>query len=262
MTDVLVCVKRVPDSSGEVRPHRRRPGRRRPVAGLHDEPARGVRRRARHPDRRRRPAAQATVLTLGDADAVEQLRTALARRLHRRDPRRGRRRRRSARPTSPARSPRWSATTRRRARRTTWSCSATTPPTPATSRSASGSPTSSAGRWSTASRRRRGRRRTAWSSRAATGPDGPRDLRGAAAGRGDRAGGRRRAALPDGAGPDEGQEGRRSRSARRPPSRPARAGCGCSCRRRRPATSQILGEGPEAAPAVVDLFEKLGVLAR
>ena len=37
MTDVLVCVKRVPDSSGEVRPHRRRPGRRRPLRRLHDE---------------------------------------------------------------------------------------------------------------------------------------------------------------------------------------------------------------------------------
>ena len=40
--------------------------------------------------------------------------------------------------------------TRPRARPTTWSCSATTPPTAATSRSASGSPTSSAGRSSTA----------------------------------------------------------------------------------------------------------------
>jgi electron transfer flavoprotein beta subunit len=29
-----------------------------------------------------------------------------------------------------------------------------------------------------------------------------------------------------------------------------------------PSSVQILGEGPEAAPAVVDLFEQLGVLAR
>ena len=29
-----------------------------------------------------------------------------------------------------------------------------------------------------------------------------------------------------------------------------------------PSAVQILGEGPEAAPAVVDLLEKLGVLAR
>ena len=50
----------------------------------------------------------ATVLTLGDADAVEQLRTALAVGLHGGDARRGRRGRASARPTSPARSRRWS----------------------------------------------------------------------------------------------------------------------------------------------------------
>ena len=29
-----------------------------------------------------------------------------------------------------------------------------------------------------------------------------------------------------------------------------------------PSTVQVLGKGPEAAPAVVDLFEQLGVLAR
>jgi electron transfer flavoprotein beta subunit len=29
-----------------------------------------------------------------------------------------------------------------------------------------------------------------------------------------------------------------------------------------PSTVQVLGEGPAAAPAVVDLFEQLGVLAR
>jgi electron transfer flavoprotein beta subunit len=29
-----------------------------------------------------------------------------------------------------------------------------------------------------------------------------------------------------------------------------------------PSAVQILGEGPEAAPAVVDVFEKLGVLTR
>ncbi len=45
------------------------------------------------------------------------------------------------------------------------------------------------------------------------------------------------------------------------PGRPE-AGCGCCCRRRRQSNVQILGEGPEAAPAVVDLLEQLGVLAR
>ncbi len=64
----------------------------------------------------RPPTAQATVLTLGAEDAVEQLRDALARRVHRRGARRGGRRRRTARPTWPPRSPRWSARTRRRAR--------------------------------------------------------------------------------------------------------------------------------------------------
>ena len=89
-----------------------------------------------------------------------------------------------------------------------------------------------------------------------------RDLPGAAAGRGDRARGRRRAALPDGPGPDEGQEGgdrgaRAGRGAGR-----TRAGSGCCCRRRHRATCRSSGKGADAAPAVVDLFEQLGVLSR
>ena len=87
---------------------RGRAGRRRPVRRLHDE------RRTRSapsssPCRSpRRPAATATVLTLGDADAVEQLRAALAVGCTAAVHVVGRRRRRSARPTSPARSPPWS----------------------------------------------------------------------------------------------------------------------------------------------------------
>ena len=41
-----------------------------------------------------------------------------------------------------------------------------------------------------------------------------------------------------------------------------RAGCGCCCRRPRRATCRMLGEGADAAPAVVDLLEQLGVLSR
>ena len=42
----------------------------------------------------------------------------------------------------------------------------------------------------------------------------------------------------------------------------ARSGSGCCCRRRSPATSRCSARAPTAAPAVVDLLEQLGVLAR
>ena len=62
--------------------------------------------------------------------------------------------------------------------------------------------------------------------------------------------------------PDEGQEGRRSRSAscRHAPAGPARVRW--SLPPAAPSDVQVLGKGPEAAPAVVDLLEQLGVLAR
>ena len=118
MTNVLVCIKRVPDAAGEV---------------LLTADGQAVDARfvgftvSAHEDCAvelavqiaRRPAATATVLTLGPADAVEQLRGALGRRLPRR--RCSSRPIRSATgpPTSPARSPRSSRRTRRKARPTT-----------------------------------------------------------------------------------------------------------------------------------------------
>ena len=126
--NVLVCVKRVPDSSSEVvltEDAQAVDGR---YAGFTMSP---------HEECAVELAVQitgatdgeATVLTLGDADAVEQLRSALAVGCHAATLRRWPRPRRSARPTWRARSPRWSATTRPPAAPTTWSCSATTPPT-------------------------------------------------------------------------------------------------------------------------------------
>ena len=63
-------------------------------------------------------------------------------------------------------------------------------------------------------------------------------------------------------GPDEGQEGARSRSARpsAEPTGPKRVKL--LLPPPVPSNVQILGEGAAAAPAVVDLFEELGVLAR
>ena len=73
--------------------------------------------------------------------------------------------------------------------------------------------------------------------------------------------GRRRAALSEREGPDGRQEG---------PDRGARAGLGAPRAPAgqlllpppHPSSVQILGEGADAAPAVVDLFEQLGVLSR
>ena len=140
MTDVLVCIKRVPDVSGEVL--------------LTDD---GLHVDARHVGYTVSPhelcavelavqvaaatGGRSTVLTSASADSVEQLRVgvgvgATARSWSRPT------RRRWARPTSPTRSPR-SSRDAAAGTATSWCCSATTPPTPATSRSASGSATSS-----------------------------------------------------------------------------------------------------------------------
>ena len=100
MTDVLVCIKRVPDASGRGAAHRRRPGRRRPVRRVHGQrareaarsswPCRSRRRRAggdrAHP--RPRGGRRAAARRAGDG-----LRGGGAGR--------GRRRRASVRPTSP-----------------------------------------------------------------------------------------------------------------------------------------------------------------
>ena len=134
---------------------------------------------------------------------------------------------------------------------------ATTPPTPATSRSASGWPTQLgrpvvngiktvevADGVATCAGRRPGRRGG--------------DLPGAAAGGGHRAGGRRRAALPDDHRPDEGQEGqdRDGASRVRRPDGPRRVRL--TLPPAQPSTVEVLGEGPAAAPAVVDLLQQPG----
>ena len=118
MTGVLVCVKRVPDSSSEVvltDDGQSVDGR---FAGfttsVHEECAVELAAQVAAAD-----GGEATVLTLGGADAVEQLRAALAVGCSRGDPRRRGSADASVRPTSPARSRPWCATTRRRAARTT-----------------------------------------------------------------------------------------------------------------------------------------------
>ena len=59
-----------------------------------------------------------------------------------------------------------------------------------------------------------------------------------------------------------GQEGPDRGAHARPPSRAARSGSSCCCRRRPRAACRSWARAPAAAPAVVDLFEQLGVLAR
>ena len=152
---------------------------------------------------------------------------------------------------------------------TTWCCSATTPPTPATSRSASGSPTSSAGRSSTASSvvAVDGRRR---STARVDGPGRRRDLPGAAAGRGDVLEGGVEPRYPTRPGPDEGQEGRgrgaradrasrpgrgRVRLTLPPPAPSQRARCSARARRPRRAVVDLLREAGGAAPMILVLVE-------
>ena len=86
-----------------------------------------------------------------------------------------------------------------------------------------------------------------------------RDLRGTAARRGDRAGGRRRAALPDDHRPDEGEEDPDRDGRAAAASRAAPDGCGSRLPPAQPSTVDVLGEGPDAAAAVVDLLQRLGV---
>ena len=258
MTNVLVCIKRVPDSSGEVlltddaqavdgryvgftveHPRGAAPSSwpsRSPTAtgGAATVLTLGAGRRGRAAALRA-VAVGCTAATLVEADSVA-LRPG---RRRPRDRRRGRER------------------TRPRAAPTTWSCSATTPPTAATSRSASGSPTSSAGRSSAGIATvevagRRGHRR------GARVPTAHETFELPLPGGGHRARGRRRAALPDGAGADEGQEDAPSRSAR-PTAEPA------GPKRVRltlppptPSEVQVLGEGAARRPPCVDLLASAG----
>ncbi len=75
--NILVCVKRVPATGGRIVLTADGQDDRHAVPRVHDQPARGVRRRGGGPDRRGagRPS---TVLTLGPAEAEEQLRDAMA----------------------------------------------------------------------------------------------------------------------------------------------------------------------------------------
>ena len=143
-------------------------------------------------------------------------------------------------------------------RRSISSCSATSRPTPAASRSASASPAPSIGRSSTAPRR------------CPLADGAVRVERETDAGRVVFA-----LPVPAVVGVKEGinlpryptMKGRwrRRRLPSRRSSRPPRswwaaAGCRCSHRPSRPATPSSSGEGPDAAPAVVDLLAEIGVL--
>ena len=75
---ILVCVKRVPITGGQHRAHRRRAGDRDAAPRLHDQPARGVRRSRRRCASSRRDGGEVVVLTLGPAEAEEQLRDCMA----------------------------------------------------------------------------------------------------------------------------------------------------------------------------------------
>ena len=261
MTDVLVCVKRVPDSSGEVvltDDAQAVDGR---YAGFTISAARGVRRRARHPGRRRRPAGQATVLTLGDDGRRRAAARRAGRRLHRGDALvEADAVDASARPTSPARSPRWSGRTRPTGTRYDLVLL--------------GNDAADTGDFQVGIR-------LAYAARPA-GRQRRRDRLEVADGVVDRAGrrartaprptevplpavvtvlrGRRRAALPDVPGrmkakkvPDRGAHAAA-------PSRRGRPGAAARCRRRRRARSDPRRGPRRPRAAVVDLFEKLGVL--
>ena len=251
MTDVLVCVKRVVDSSGEVvltEDGQSVDGR---YAGYtmsnHEECAVEI-------------AVQTTAAT-GGGDRPHPRRggggraaaSRAGRRLHRRRPRRGRRgrvrpgRRRPrdrrgrarARGGRPAARPGAAGQRRRRQRRLPGRDPAGLRARPA------GGQRRLAGL--DRGRPRGGRRRA---------PTGTRPTGFRSGGR-HGAGGRRRAALPDGARPDESEEGG---------DRESSAGSGAAGSKRvrlllpppQPSSVQILGKGADAAPAVVDLLEQLG----
>ena len=197
----------------------------------------------------------ATVLTLGPDDAVEQLRTALgvgcsAAVLIEADPV-------GFGPADVARE--IAAVVEAHAARaapTTWCCSATTPPTPATSRSASGSPTRWAGRWSTA--RARSRSTGDVATARVAGPDGVETyavplpavvtvLEGGVEPRYPTISGRMKAkkVKVETVAPQREPRGSGRVRLLLPPAQPSAV--------------EVLGEGPDAAKAVVDLLEKLGV---
>ena len=104
----------------------------------------------------------------------------------------------------------------------------------------------------------RGRAATGWSTRA-EGPEGTEVSEAPLPAVVTVDGGRRRAALPLDPGPHEGQAGAGRDRRRRAVSRSGRAGCGSRSRRAAPSEVEVLGKGAEAAPAVVDLLERLGV---
>ena len=258
MANVLVCVKRVPDSSSEVvltEDAQAVDGR---YAGFTTSP---------HEECAVELAVQitgatdgeATVLTLGDADAVEQLRSALAVGCHAatlvggggsdvRPGRRGARDRRGG-PRPRGRRPRpRPGPARQRRRRLA-----------ATSRSGSGSATSSADRWSTAPRWSRSR--TAVVTARVEGPDGVETYR---------------VPLPAVVTIREGgveprypsvpgrMKAKKVEVEERPPSAEPSGPKRVKLLLPPPVPSnvQVLGTGAAAAPAVVDLFEELGVLSR
>ena len=252
MTNVLVCVKRVVDSSGEVvltDDGQSVDGR---FAGFtvsaHEECAVELAVQVAAATE-----GTASVMTLGDADAVEQLRSALAvgctaaTHVEADASLFG--------PADVAREIAAVAGDRPR----TWCCSATTPPTAVTSRSASGWPTSSAGRSSTAPPRSSVEDSTVVASVA--GPDGHETYRvplpavvtvleGGVEPRYPTVPGRMKAKKVE----------IEQRSPAAEPTGPKRVRL--SLPPPQPSDVQILGKGAEAAPAVVDLFERLGVLAR
>ena len=141
---------------------------------------------------------------------------------------------------------------------TTWCCSATRRPTPATTRSASGSRTSSAGRWPPGSRTCRCPR-TAWSPAGSTAawrrPTPCRCPRWSPSRRASTCRATRR--CPGGCGPSAPRS-----SALRPPSRPkdcARKRSGCPRRAKHQAA--VLGHGADAVPELVRVLDELGVLS-
>ena len=252
MTDVLVCLKRVPDSSGEVLLTAGRPGRRRPLRRLHDQQPRAVRRGAGRADRGRDrgPGLRADPRP-GRGRRPAPLRAVAG--LHGRDPRRRRPDRLRTQPTWPPRSRPWSATTRRTGRPhdlvLLGNDAADSGDFQVGIRLAYALGRPGRRRGQPRRDRRRGRRG------AGRGPVRRGHLRAPAARGAHRARGRRRAALPDRVGPDEGQEGRdRGARARASPTVSARAGSRLTLPPPVPSQVQVLGEGPSAADAVVKVL--------
>ena len=220
MADVLVCVKRVPDSSGEVvltEDAQAVDGR---YAGFTMSP---------HEECAVELAVQiaaatggeATVLTLGAADAVEQLRSALAVGCHAATLVDGRA------PTfGPADVAREIAAVVRahEAEGRAHDLVLLGNDAADTRRLPGRDPARLRARPSGGQRRQGGLGRGRHRHRPGRGAGRRRDLPGPAAGGGDDPRGRRRAALPERAGPDEGQEGGGRGAHRRARSRPGRSG--------------------------------------